>query len=113
MSLSQDVRYGMRVLRKSPGFAATAILTIGLGIGATTAIYSVCDALLWKPAPLPELNTLAVLTERGPGGLQDWNQMTAGDFTDLSRENTHFAKLGYWTQGLANLVGAGSEPDRV
>jgi len=113
MSVSQDVRYGMRVLRKSPGFAATAILTIGLGIGATTAIYSVCDALLWKPAPLPELNTLAVLTERGPGGMQDWNQLTAGDLTDLSRDNAHFAKLAYWTQGLANLVGTGGEPDRV
>jgi putative ABC transport system permease protein len=113
MSLSQDIRYGMRVLRKSPGFAATAILTIGLGIGATTAIYSVCDALLWKPAPLPELATMAVLTERGPGGMQDWNQMTSGDFTDLSRESAHFAKLAFWTQGLANLVGTGGAPDRV
>jgi putative ABC transport system permease protein len=113
MSLSQDVRYGFRVLGKSPGFAATAILTIGLGIGATTAIYSVCDALLWKPAPLPSLDTLAMVVERGTGGnLNDWNSVAPADLADIQRENVHFAKLAWFGQGLANIAGDG-EPERV
>lgn len=113
MSLLQDIRYGARVLGRSPGFAATAMLTIGLGIGATTAIYSVCDALLWKPAPLPDLETLAIVVERGPGGVMDWNQATPGDVADLARENVHFVKLATYGYGLANLMGAGGEPERV
>jgi putative ABC transport system permease protein len=113
MSLAQDVRYAMRVLGKSPGFAATAVITIGLGIGATTAIFSVCDALLWKPVPLPKLDTLAMVIERGTGGLQDWNSMAPADLADVRRENSSFSSLAFWGQGLANLMGAGGEPERV
>jgi putative ABC transport system permease protein len=114
MNLSHDIRFGLRVLAKSPGFAATAILTIGLGIGATTSIYSVCDALLWKPVPLPSLDTLAIITERGSSGtFTDWNSVTPGDLADVSRDNVHFSSLAAWGQGLANLVGTDGEPQRV
>jgi len=61
-----DLRFGIRMLRKSPGFAATAVLTLALGIGATTAIFSVCDSLLWKPIALPHLDTLVMLLQRVP-----------------------------------------------
>jgi len=111
MSLTQDIRYATRVLGKSPGFAATAIITIGLGIGACTAIFSVCDALLWKPVPLPGLDTLAAVVERGEEG--GWNDLTPADFDDVKRESSNFAAIAYWGYGQANLVGAGGEPERV
>src|SRR4051794_38278553 len=113
MSVVQDVRYAARVLRNSPGFAATAVITIGLGIGATTAIFSVCDALLWKPVPLPQLDTLVTIVERGQSGPDDWNTITPADFTDIARESANLGSVAAWASGLANLVGAGGEPERV
>src|ERR1051325_664148 len=112
MTLFQDVRYAARRLRKAPGFAATAAITIGLGIGATTAIYSVCDALLWKPVPLPGLNTLAVVLEAS-NDPNDWNPLTGADFEDIRRDNESFSGLAGWSGGLANIVGSGGEPERV
>ena len=113
MSFVQDVRYAIRVLRNSPGFAATAVITIGLGIGATTAIFSVCDALLWKPVPLPHLETLVSVVERGQGGPDDWNALTPADFTDIGRDSVNLASFAGWDGGMANLVGAGGQPERV
>ena len=66
MSFWNDFRYGGRTLRKSPGFAATSAITLALGIGATTAIFSVCDAMLWKPIPLPDMGRLAVVFNAVP-----------------------------------------------
>ncbi|MDF3043117.1 MAG: hypothetical protein K0Q71_5823 [Thermomicrobiales bacterium] len=111
MPLLQDVRYAGRVLAKSPGFALTAVVTIGLGIGACTAIFSVCDAMLWKPVPLPHLETLAGVVERDEGN--DWSSVTPADFADLQRDSASFASMAYWGFGQANLVGAGGEPERV
>src|SRR3954468_22707134 len=96
MSLVQDVRYAARVLRNSPGFAATAVITIGLGIGATTAIFSVCDALLWKPAPLPHLETLVTIVERGRGGTDEWNGLTPADFADIGRDTANLSSIAGW-----------------
>src|SRR5437870_2358374 len=113
MSLLQDLRYAARVLRNSPGFALTAVITIGLGIGATTAIFSVSDALLWKPVPLPHLETLVTVVERGHGGPDDWSFLTPGDFADIAKGSESLAGAASFTGGLANLIGAGGEPDRV
>jgi putative ABC transport system permease protein len=112
MSLTQDIRYAARVLGKSPGFAATAMITIGLGIGACTAIFSVCDALLWKPVPLPGLDSIATVLERANEG-NGWDPLTPADYDDVKREATSFTAIGYWAYGAANLVGAGGEPERV
>src|SRR5262252_3989364 len=65
--LAQDVRYAARVLRREPGFAALAILTIALGIGATTTLWSLVDGVLLKPLPWPEADRLMRVTETREG----------------------------------------------
>ncbi|MGA3025080.1 MAG: ABC transporter permease [Bryobacteraceae bacterium] len=113
MSLWQDIRYGVRSLRNSPGFALTAAFTIALGIGATTAIFSLCDAMLWKPVPLPHLDTLVGVMQRDPGDPNDWDTATPADIEEIRRGNTSLASLASWEGGLANLAGTGVTPDRV
>ena len=113
MNLLQDVRYGARMLGKSPGFAITAILTMALGIGVTTAIYSACDAMLWKPVPLPHMESLVTILQGAPDDLNHWDSATPADIADIRRENTTLASLASWTGGLANLGASGGEPERV
>ena len=113
MNLWQDIRYGERLLRKSPGFSATAILTLALGIGATTAVFSVCDALLWSPISLPRLDTLAMVGQRVGDDPDEFDNATPADLEDVRRGHTAFQSMATWDDGLANLAGAGGEPERV
>ena len=84
-NLAQDVRYGLRTLRKSPGFACVVILTMALGIGATTAIFSVVDATLLRPLPFPEPERLVILQDDLPGlGARDVG-MSPAEWEDLRR----------------------------
>jgi putative ABC transport system permease protein len=112
MNLWKDVRYGARMLLKSPAFTAAAIITLALGIGATTATFSCADALLWKPVPLPNLDSLVMIGQRGdnPG---EFNSATPADIDDLRHQSTTLGPVASWQERLANIVGAGNEPDRV
>ena len=83
MNLWHDIRYAGRMLRKSPGFTATAVLTLALGIGATTAVFSLCDSMLWKPVPLPRLASLVTVLQRVPDSPNEWNSANP---LDLARE---------------------------
>ncbi|HEY6393652.1 MAG TPA: ABC transporter permease [Bryobacteraceae bacterium] len=113
MNLWQDIRYGARMLRKSPGFVVTAVVTLGIGIGATTAIFSICDSLLWKPAPLPRMDSLVMVLEKVPDSPNGWNNVTPADLDDIGHDNTALASLASWQGGMANIVAAGGEPERV
>ena len=113
MNLFQDLRYGLRAMYNSPAFAATAVITMALGMGATTAVFSVADAMLWKPIPLPHLETLAVIFGRVPDDPRDRYNTTPADIEDIRRGSASFSSLASWDNGLANIAGPGGEPERV
>ncbi len=93
-SMMQDIRYAMRQLTKSPGFASVAVLTLALGIGANTAIFSLLDAALLRPLPYDEPNRLVHLMETRTAGV--WQQMEVSypDYVDLRQNNQSFSALG-------------------
>jgi putative ABC transport system permease protein len=113
MSFWQDVRFGSRTLRKSPGFALTAALTMALGIGVTTAIFSTCDAMLWRPQPLPHMDTLIMVAQRDPSEPNDWDPTAPADIDEIRRSSNSLASLTSWEGGLANLASPAAAPDRV
>ncbi len=113
MNLWRDVKTGARTLRKSPGYAVTAILTLGLGIGATTATFSFCDGLLWKPLPLPQVESLAMIAQSDPENPAAGRDLTPADFDDIRRQSTSFTGLAAWDDNYANLAEPGSPPERV
>ena len=109
-TLLQDVRYGMRGLRRSPGFAATAVLTLALGIGATTAIFSAVYALLIRPLPYRDSGRLVWVTERLPSG---FGGAVAEPDMAAWRERGHpFEAVAGYAFNEYTLTGAG-EPVRL
>src|SRR5215472_1098410 len=114
MHLSQDIHYGVRVLRKSPGFTITVLITLAVAIGLTSAVYSVCDAMLWKPVSLPQLETLMMVLQREPGGgPDDWSAISPADFDDLRRGSSALENVATWRSGLANIMAASGQPEGV
>src|SRR5437870_670479 len=110
-NLAQDARYGLRMLRKSPGFSAVAVLTIALGIGATTAIFSVVDATLLHPLPYRQPEQLVSIEDDLPGvGAQDVG-MSQPEWQDLQRSGIFEYVSPTWFDEN-NLTGS-SQPARV
>ena len=109
----QDVRYAARMLAKNPGFAAVAILTLALGIGANTAIFSMVDSLLLRPLPVKDPQQMTVIAFRQKQALVQ-NQMSVADYRDIRTQTTGvFSDLFGLMFGLDGLSVNGKPPDRI
>src|SRR5262245_38236111 len=102
---AQDVRYGIRGLLKAPGLAAVAILTLALGIGANSAIFSFVDGVLLKPLPYPEPERIRLLWEKPPGGGN--NVVSAMNYPDWRSQSSSFTAVAAVTGGQMTLTGRG------
>ena len=109
-TLPQDLRYGVRVLAKSPGFSLIAILTLALGIGANTAIFSVVNGVLLNPLPFHDPNQLVSMFQEIPNFKN--GSISYPNFLDWRRMNTTFAGMAAYRSTGFNLSGNG-EPERL
>jgi len=110
--IGQDFRYGLRILRKSPGFSAVAVLTLALAIGANTAIFSIVDQVLLRPLPFREPSRLISLHEALPNLGYPKMGFSHPDLAVLAREQKSFEALGAFQDKHMEISGRG-EPQRV
>ncbi|HVQ42749.1 MAG TPA: ABC transporter permease, partial [Vicinamibacterales bacterium] len=108
----QDVKYGLRRFRRQPAFSAVAVLTLALGIGATTAIFSVANGLLLRALPYPNADRLAMVwMDNSRIGLrEDWHSYP--DYDDYRTRNTTFQDLAIFNSTSRTFAGSG-EPERL
>src|SRR5580698_9737760 len=100
-SLLRNLRYTVRMLWKNPGLTITVLLTLALGIGANTAIFTVDYATLLAPLPYPEPNQMVIVWSK----IQTFhNGVSAGDFTDWKQQSTAFQDLCAWTGKAFNIA---------
>jgi predicted permease len=113
-TFGQDLRYGARMLRKTPAFTLIAVMTLALGIGANTAVFSVINAALLQPYSHIDTDRWVYLSEKNEAkGLQS-AAVSIPNFLDWRRQNQTFSDMFFWSQLNLNLSGAGAgEPERV
>ena len=113
-TLIHDLRYGLRVLARNPGFTAVAVLTLALGIGANTAIFSVVNAVLLRPLPYPQPDHLVKVWGNfsGIGLPNNRNWISAPEFKDLESQNKSFSHIAAITDASFNLD-VGGVPRRI
>ena len=110
--LLQDIRYGFRMLLKSPGFTLLAVTALALGIGANTAVFSVAIAFLRKPISFPGLHQLVLPLDMAPGQSIGWNQVSPADYLDWKHQSHSFQEFAAWRWWGADLTGKG-DPENL
>ena len=112
-TLLHDVRYGFRMLLKHKGFTAVALIALGLGIGANTAIFSLVNGILLRPLAFPDADRIVYFEGQNPSqGITDSN-VSYLDFTDWSQQTDLFASTAAFYSASSNLGADGGEPERV
>jgi putative ABC transport system permease protein len=111
-TLWQDLRFGLRMLLKSPGFTALAVLALALGIGANTAIFSVAIAILQKPVSFPRLDRLVAVVNVPPQDAQQADPVSPADYLDWKRQTVSFSSMTAMRGAELNLTGKG-DPEKV
>jgi len=113
-NLLHDVRYALRGLRTNPGFTAVAVVTLALGIGATTAIFSVVHGVLIQPLPYPRADALMGIYNRLTisGQVYEDAALSPGMYAACRNDCRAFEHFGVWSSGAATVTGAG-EPEQV
>ena len=111
-TLLQDLRYAFRIFEKSPGFTLAAVLSLAIGIGANTALFSITNALLLRPLPYKDADRLVILWNRSPGLdiTEDW--FSTAQYFDIKNGHQGFEQVAIAIGGNYNLTGKG-EPERV
>ena len=115
--LVADLGFGLRMLRKNPGFTAVGLLTIAIGIGANAAVFSVVNSVLLKPLNYPKSEELVALHQTAPGaaGLADFENgllLSPSMYFTYAEQSRTFQSLGIWIAGTANVTGL-AEPEQV
>ena len=104
-TLLQDLRYALRQLRQSPGFTLAAVLTLAIGIGANTAIFSIMDAVVFRPLAVPDLKNVVTVYEQQDRG--DGKPVALGNFEDWMRQSHSFEEMAARRTADMSLTGAG------
>ena len=114
-SLVTDVRYGFRTLIKQPGFLAAAVVTLALGVGANTAIFSLMNATILKPPPFPDASRLVLVWKTYGAGPENESIISAPDYWDFARRTHSFENIAISDSsgGGYNLSANGQEPEQV
>ncbi|HEX7359753.1 MAG TPA: ABC transporter permease [Bryobacteraceae bacterium] len=115
--LLQDLKHAFRQIKGAPGFTATAALTLALGIGATTAVFSVVNSVLLKPLPYPQPRELVALRQLAPGAgglssVSDGLLLSPSMYFTYAERNRSFQSLGVWVTDTANVTSLG-QPEQV
>src|ERR1041385_7029061 len=111
-NLLSDIRYALRNLLRRPGFTIIAVVTLALGIGANTAIFSAINALLLKPLPFPELDRVVAVWDKVPSRGVLHNEVTVANYLDLKTQNRSFEQLALYRWWSPNLTGV-ETPERI
>src|SRR5579863_10721539 len=112
-NLLRDISYALRGFTKNPGFMAAAVLSLAIGIGANTSIFTIADALLLRPLPYQNSDRLVILWNRSPGLniTQDW--FSTAQYFDIKTAHHGFEDVAIAIGRTANLTGNAAEPERI